>query len=92
MRLTIYDRKKAVSLAKSVKEKDIDFSDIPELDAEWIKNVARPGRPKKNPADLTEAMTIRVPKKLLAHLREKGRGWQSKVVEAIETLVKKGAL
>lgn len=58
-------------LAK-MKDEDIDFSDIPELDEKFIKNVVI-RLPKKRP------ITIRLDDDVIEWYKSQGRGYQTRI-------------
>lgn len=61
----------------------IDFSDIPELDAEFWKNAKHVRRPK------TELVTLRVKKDVLDHFKAAGtKGYQTRMNAVLESYVK----
>ncbi|MXW92839.1 MAG: BrnA antitoxin family protein [Rhodospirillaceae bacterium] len=66
----------------SVDDRDIDFSDIPELDAAfWHEaELVRPDR--------TERITLRVKRSVLDHFRAPGRGYQTRINRVLESYVK----
>jgi len=58
---------------------DIDFSDIPELDADFFRNAkVRMPRTKK-------AVSIRLDQDVLAWFRRQGRGYQTRVNAVLRT-------
>jgi Uncharacterized protein conserved in bacteria len=64
-----------LAFIKAIKDEDIDFSDIPELDDELLKTAKRVGRPKK--AACKKAITIRFSPEVLAGLKKTGAKWQT---------------
>ncbi|MCY3830283.1 MAG: BrnA antitoxin family protein [Rhodospirillaceae bacterium] len=66
----------------SVDDRDIDFSDIPELDAAFWREaeLVRPDR--------TERITLRVKRSVLDHFRALGRGYQTRINRVLESYVK----
>ncbi|MDE0705113.1 MAG: BrnA antitoxin family protein [Rhodospirillaceae bacterium] len=66
----------------SVDDRDIDFSDIPELDAAFWREaeLVRPDR--------TERITLRVKRSVLDHFRAPGRGYQTRINRVLESYVK----
>ncbi len=56
-----------------MKDKDIDYSDIPELDDAFFKNAVIKMPEKKS------LITIRIDKDILAWFKSKGRGYQTKI-------------
>ena len=65
----------------SVDDRDIDFSDIPELDAAFWREaeLVRPDR--------TERITLRVKRSVLDHFRAPGRGYQTRINRVLESYV-----
>ena len=65
-----------------VDDRDIDFSDIPELDAAFWREaeLVRPDR--------TERITLRVKRSVLDHFRAPGRGYQTRINRVLESYVK----
>ena len=66
----------------AAKDQDIDFSDIPELDDDFWRN-AEPVEP-----DLTEQITLRVKRSVLAYFRATGKGYQSRINRVLESYVR----
>ncbi|MYF09139.1 MAG: BrnA antitoxin family protein [Rhodospirillaceae bacterium] len=66
----------------SVDDREIDFSDIPELDAAFWREaeLVRPDR--------TERITLRVKRSVLDHFRAPGRGYQTRINRVLESYVK----
>jgi uncharacterized protein (DUF4415 family) len=71
-----------IDRVKNMKDEDIDFSDLPELDKEWFAGASRPGRPKKAPEETKESISIRLSPKNLEFLR-KSKGWQTRIDDLI---------
>ena len=77
-----YDRPLAPAEIAAVKDEDIDFGDVPELDeafwrqAEFVE------------PDLTEQITLRVKRSVLAHFRAPGKGYQTRMNRVLESYVK----
>ncbi len=65
----------------SVDDGEIDFSDIPELDAAFWREaeLVRPDR--------TERITLRVKRSVLDHFRAPGRGYQTRINRVLESYV-----
>ena len=89
----------------NVKDEDIDFSDIPELDEEWFKDAKHidfekrfqetmakkaVGRPVQK--EHLKKVMIRLDNKTLSKLKTLGRGWSSKVRDIIQDWVSKTLL
>ena len=77
-----YDRPLAPAEIAAVKDEDIDFGDVPELDeAFWRQaELVEP--------DLTEQITLRVKRSVLAHFRAPGKGYQTRMNRVLESYVK----
>lgn len=58
---------------KAIKDKDIDYSDIPELDETFWKNAVLV-RPEKK-----ERLTVRFDAEMVAWFRKQGRGYQTRM-------------
>ncbi|MDB5439484.1 MAG: hypothetical protein JWM33_1911 [Caulobacteraceae bacterium] len=69
-----YDRPMSVTAMKAVRDEDIDFSDIPEADAEfWAQaKVQMPGG-QKTP------LNLRLDTDMLDWFRSQGRGYQTRM-------------
>ncbi|ELS00936.1 hypothetical protein Xen7305DRAFT_00006370 [Xenococcus sp. PCC 7305] len=66
-----------------LKDEDIDYSDIPELDDDFWKN-AQPVMP-----DLTQPVTLRVKQSVLQYFQANGKkGYQSRMNAVLESYVK----
>lgn len=65
-----------------VEDKDIDFSDIPELDESfWIEaELVEP--------DLTEQITLRVKRSVLKYFKSAGKGYQTRINQVLESYVR----
>ena len=65
----------------SVDDREIDFSDIPELDETFWREaeLVRPDR--------TERITLRVKRSVLDHFRAPGRGYQTRINRVLESYV-----
>lgn len=66
----------------AVKDQDIDFSDIPELDDDFWRNA------ELIEPDRTEQITLRVKRSVLAYFRESGKGYQSRMNRVLESYVR----
>lgn len=75
-------KEKSVKALKKMKDEDIDFSDIPELDdgfwenAEWVE------------PDKTLPLTIRVKKSVLDYFKAGGKGYQTRINAVLESYVR----
>jgi len=64
---------------EKMSDSDIDFSDIPELDADFFRNAkVRMPRTKK-------AVSIRLDQDVLAWFKKQGRGYQTRVNAVLRT-------
>lgn len=77
-----YDRPLTLKEIGEVKDEDIDFSDIPELDEDFWKNaeVVEPDR--------TEQVTLRVKRSVLDFFKAPGKGYQTRINRVLETYVR----
>ena len=66
----------------SVRDAEIDFEDIPELDADFWREaeLARPDR--------TEQVTMRVKRSVLDYFRAPGKGYQTRINRVLEGYVR----
>ena len=80
--------------AKYIPDSQIDFSDIPELTDEQLKEMKRPGRPLLGNSPRM-MIAIRIDpttlKKLKAYADKKGKGYQTLINEILGKFVKKEA-
>ena len=60
----------------------INFSDIPDLDADFWRE-AKPVEP-----DCTEQVTLRIKRSVLNHFRAPGKGYQTRINRVLESYVK----
>ena len=67
---------------EAVKDQDIDFSDIPELDDKFWRNA------ELVEPDRTEQITLRVKRSVLAYFRASGKGYQSRMNRVLESYVR----
>ena len=65
---------------RAIRDEDIDFSDLPEATDEMLAKAVR-GRPKKSVTK--KATNIRLSPDVLDGLKKLGRGWQTRVDEAM---------
>ena len=74
-----YDKPMTVDEIATIKDKDIDFSDIPELgDDFWSKaKVVQPDR--------TQSVTLRVKRSVLNAYKATGKGYQTRMNAVLET-------
>ena len=66
----------------ATKDDDIDFSDIPELDESFWRQA------KLVDPDLTEQITLRVKRSVLAYFKASGRGYQTRINRVLESYVR----
>jgi uncharacterized protein (DUF4415 family) len=61
----------------SMKEKDIDFSDIPPMtDEMWARGIVRKGL---KPIPQKQQLTLRIDQDVVEFFKEQGRGYQTKI-------------
>jgi uncharacterized protein (DUF4415 family) len=82
---------KVLEHLRRIKDADIDYSEIPELDAQFWRK-ARPlrGRPKK--AVCKDMVNIRLDHFAVMALRNSGKGWQTRVSDYISEGIRAGVL
>lgn len=67
----------------ALKDGDIDFSDIPELDHDFWDNA------EKVSPDLTEQVTIRLKRSVLEYFKASGnKGYQTRINQVLESYVR----
>lgn len=83
-------RRNAISIGRKVKDSEIDFSDIPELDDEVLKKFNRRGRPVIGDSP-RKAISVRIEEDVLAKLKVKakkrGVPYQSLINEILKKAV-----
>ncbi len=67
---------------KAIKDEDIDYSDIPELDEEWFKNAVLVMPDKKIP------VSLRLDKEIVDWFKKQGKGYQSHMNAVLKTFVR----
>ena len=77
-----YDSPLTPEQMAAIKDEDIDFSDIPELD-ETFWQQARLVEP-----DRTEQVTMRIKRSVLAYFRASGKGYQTRINRVLESYVR----
>jgi uncharacterized protein (DUF4415 family) len=79
--MTISDkRKKAI---EAIKDKDIDYSDIPETDADFWANA------ELIEPDRTQHVTLRIKQSVLDHFKADGKkGYQTRINAVLESYVR----
>jgi len=75
--------KKRLKEIEAMKDEDIDYSDIPELDESFWANA------ELVEADTTEHVTLRIKKSVLDHFKAKGaKGYQTRINAVLESYVR----
>jgi uncharacterized protein (DUF4415 family) len=81
---------RAAKKERVIKDSEIDFSDIPELTDEQLRNARRVGRPRLGP-NAKRLISIRIDPELLRSLHEKaekkGIGYQSLIHQILKKAV-----
>lgn len=77
-----YERPLTMEELANIKDEDIDFSDIPELDEEFWKNA------KLVPPMGTTPVTLRVKNSVLEAFKAGGKGYQTRMNAVLEAYVK----
>ena len=77
-----YDKPLTPDQIDAVEDKDIDFSDIPELDEEFWS------RAELVEPDPTEQVTIRVKRSVLDYFKAPGKGYQTRMNRVLESYVR----
>ena len=77
-----YDRPLTVEQIAAVKDRDIDFGDIPELDDDFWRNavLVEPDR--------TERVTLRVKRSVPAYFKAPGKGYRTRINRVLESHVR----
>lgn len=77
-----YDSPLTPEQISATKDEDIDFSDIPELDETfWLQaSLVEP--------DLTEQITMRIKRSVLAYFKASGKGYQTRINQVLESYVR----
>lgn len=60
----------------ALKDEEIDFSDIPEVDEEWLRTATRVTLPS---SESKEQIALRVDRDVLEFFRQQGRGYQTRM-------------
>lgn len=76
-----YDRELTAEEVARLTDKDIDFSDIPELDDNFWKNA------KRVEPDLTEQVTLRLKRSTLGFFKASGKGYQTRINQVLESYI-----
>ena len=66
----------------AVQDKNIDFSDIPELDETFWREA------ELVEPDLTEQITMRVKRSVLEYFKASGKGYQTRINRVLESYVR----
>ena len=66
----------------ALSDKDIDFSDLPELDEDFWREAERVD------PDRTQPLTIRVKKSVLDYFKSGGKGYQTRINAVLEAYVR----
>ena len=77
-----YNKPLEPSEVNAVKDEDIDFSDIPELDESFWANA------KLVEPDRTEQVTLRIERSVLNHFKSSGKGYQTRINQVLESYVR----
>ena len=77
-----YDRPLTPDEIAAVKDEGIDFSDIPELDEGFWE------RAELVEPDLTDQITMRVKRSVLAYFKAPGKGYQTRMNRVLESYVR----
>ena len=78
-----YDSPLTPEQIAAVKDEEIDFSDIPELDEDFWREAEL-----KLP-DRTEQVTLRVKGSVLAYFKASGKGYQTRINQVLESYVRR---
>ena len=81
--MTRYDKPLTPDQIAAIQDKDIDFSDIPELDDNFWQEAE-----VKFP-DLTEQVTLRVKGSVFAYFQASGKGYQTRINQVLESYVRR---
>lgn len=76
-----HDQRLTPRQVAATKDQDIDFSDTPELDANFWRNA------ELVEPDRTEQVILRVKRSVLAYFRAPGKGYQSRMNRVLESYV-----
>ena len=77
-----YDKPLTPGQIGAVKDENIDFSDIPELDETFWQHA------ELIEPDLTEQITLRVKRSVLAYFKVPGKGYQTRMNRVLESYVR----
>ncbi len=77
-----YNKPLTAKQIKALDDEDIDFSDLPELDADFWKNA------ELIEPDRTEQVTLRIKRSVLTYFKASGKGYQTRINRVLESYVK----
>lgn len=77
-----YDKALGRAEIASIKDENIDFSDIAELDETFWQQA------KLIEPDRTEQITLRVKRSVLAYFKASGKGYQTRINRVLESYVR----
>ena len=77
-----YEKELKPSEINSIKDEDIDFGDIPELDESFWENA------ELIEPDRTKQITLRIKHSVLNHFRASGKGYQTRINQVLESYVR----
>ena len=77
-----YDSPLSPEQIAAVKDEDIDFSDVPELDEDFWN------RAELVDPDRTDQITMRVKRSVLAYFKAPGKGYQTRMNRVLESYVR----
>jgi len=70
-------------LSRKIKDKDIDYSDIPELDNNFWKKAVL-----VKPGELKESITIRLDADVVRFFKRGGRGYQTRINDVLKSYMR----
>lgn len=73
--------KQRLSEIKNIKDSDIDYSDIPELDDNFWKNAVLVEKPHK------ELISLRLDEDVIGYFRSQGKGYQTRINQILKTYI-----
>ena len=77
-----YDKPLTPAQIAAIKDEDIDFSDISELDETFWREA------KLVKSDFTEQVTMRIKRSVLDYFRAPGKGYQTRINRVLESYVR----
>ena len=77
-----YNRPLTPAQIAATKDENIDFSEIPELDETFWRQA------ELIEPDLTQQITLRVKRSVLAYFRAPGKGYQTRINRVLESYVR----